>query len=713
MTDVIQLDFGVKPDISNLAVLPNEWVSGAFSSFSGGDGNTEVKLGGGKDRGSGGDKDRNPATELDQPANIERAREWCRNDAPIAVENQGGDGRTFNNACYIIDNFALSEGTTLAVMAEDWNKRCQPPWTLPGLATKVRNAWRYMQKRPGATAAEEEAVFGNLKDRPKILIQKGALHLTMAKTQRVLLEQADQYLNQNGGSTIPDQIFQRGGELVRLSRNLLQKTRANGTTVDETQTVEGVAVDAQYREKNALTIAVIRPPWLCTRLTRAINYGVVTDEGFKPVDVPMRLVNQIIGDSTQWEYPQLGGTIEAPTLRADGSVLDVPGYDPASGLHFDPGSINFPKIAPNPTKEEGVKAMKYLDVELLSSFPFQDQEGYEGVSKSVAMALMLTAVTRRSFPIAPAFAADSNEPESGKTMLLKAGGALMTGREIAGRPFSASEEERRKSIGTALYEGRPMLLFDNADGTTIEGASLEMMLTMPLFEDRKLGSHEGISAPTNALTAFSCNHISVGGTGMTTRIYVSRVVPKKSLAERLTDGDFRHADLIRWIFENRPQLIAAVLTVLRAFIVHGKDKMPSTKSRFVEWGNLIGNALIWYGYADPVLGCEGIKAEDPVKEAMAEVVRLWFDNFRRKPVRAADLAGCPEICAVIAGAEGLLRVQDVSVQVASSYIKRMVGVRLGGVFGVEQVAQSSTRRYTKRWRLVQVIPDDQLPDIGL
>jgi hypothetical protein len=73
------------------------------------------------------------------------------------------------------------------------------------------------------------------------------------------------------------------------------------------------------------------------------------------------------------------------------------------------------------------------------------------------MAFMHTAVTRRIFPTAPAFAADSNEPESGKSMLLKAAGALMTGREIAGRPFSQLEEERREAIGTAFVEGRPFL----------------------------------------------------------------------------------------------------------------------------------------------------------------------------------------------------------------------------------------------------------------
>jgi hypothetical protein len=108
---------------------------------------------------------------------------------------------------------------------------------------------------------------------------------------------------------------------------------------------------------------------------------------------------------------------------------------------------------------------------------------------------------------------------------------------------------------------------------------------------------------------------------MTTRVLACRIVPTKTLAQRLTDGDFRHRFPIDWIIKNRPRLIAAVLLALRAFIVHGEDRMPPTVSRFPEWGSLIGNALIWYGYPDPTRGGDAIREEDPVKEAMRTVVR--------------------------------------------------------------------------------------------
>jgi hypothetical protein len=43
-------------------------------------------------------------------------------------------------------------------------------------------------------------------------------------------------------------------------------------------------------------------------------------------------------------------------------------------------------------------------------------------------------------------------------------------------------------------------------------------------------------------------------------------------------------------------------------------------SRFPEWGKLIGNALIFYGYPDPTRGGYAIREADPVKEAMRDVV---------------------------------------------------------------------------------------------
>src|ERR1700738_5328165 len=156
----------------------------------------------------------------------------------------------------------------------------------------------------------------------------------MDETQAILVEQSRESLNENGGSTISDQIFQRDGRLVRLNRNL--HISDDSTAPAKTRTVDGVTVDHQYQERRALTIVEIRAPWLATRLNRSIQYmgQSAGKPGKKPVlkpkDVPLPLVNQLLGDETQWKFPSLFSTIEAPTLRADGSIPDEPGYDPAS-----------------------------------------------------------------------------------------------------------------------------------------------------------------------------------------------------------------------------------------------------------------------------------------------------------------------------------------------------------------------------------------------
>jgi hypothetical protein len=693
-----------------------------------------------------------PVIDLDKEENIAWAEDFLRNDAEPSIGGKGGEF-TMLKVAMILRERGISQPLAVELINDIYNipGRCDPQWEGEELERKIANGYIYASiNAPGGATAEAdfagddaEAEFASIKveepeevekevaerarrkseeqaepkpqsTRPQVRVLPSLLHEAMDETQAILIKQSRKSLNKNGGSTIADQVFQQGGRLVRLNRNLHLKQKKGHTVAAETKVVDGVIVDSQYQERNALTVLEVRAPWLTTRLGRTIQYmGPSAGKPvpgkkppLKPKDVPLSLVNQLIGDETQWKFPALFSTIEAPTLRADGSILDEPGYDPASGMFFDPGDIVFPKIKPNPTVAEGEAAIKFVDDEMLGSFPFVDQDGYKGVSRAVALAMQCTGPVRRGLKTAPAFAADSNEPESGKSMLLKAAGALMTGREIAGRPFSNNEEERRKALGTAFVENRPVLFFDNVD-CVIEGASLEMALTTPLFEDRKLGSHEGISAPTNSLTLFSANHVSVGGDGMSTRVLVSRIVPAKTLAQRLADGDFKHPNLIDWIIENRPKLIAAVLTALRAFIIHGHKDAKPTISRFPEWGNLIGNALIWYGYADPTRGGDAIRAADPVKEAMRGVVRAWGRQFGDAAVTAAQLVSSPEVREAIAGATKK-REQDITAHNAPAYIKKLIGVNLDLPSTVEAVPGPRSR--AQRWRLVQTERERMLPD---
>src|SRR5204863_334210 len=78
------------------------------------------------------------------------------------------------------------------------------------------------------------------------------------------------------------------------------------------------------------------------------------------IDCPKEVAETYLEREGQWQLPALTRVISAPTLRADGSVLDEPGYDARTGLLFDPQGAAFPKLAASPTREDAVAAVGVL-----------------------------------------------------------------------------------------------------------------------------------------------------------------------------------------------------------------------------------------------------------------------------------------------------------------------------------------------------------------
>jgi hypothetical protein len=65
-------------------------------------------------------------------------------------------------------------------------------------------------------------------------------------------------------------------------------------------------------------------------------------------------------------------------------------------------------------------------------------------------------------------------------------------------------------------------------------------------------------------------------------------------------ADFHRPHLLSWIAENRLQLLAGALTILRAYIVDGRPdmKLPAWGS-FEGWSALVRSAVVWVGMPDP------------------------------------------------------------------------------------------------------------------
>src|SRR5262249_9559090 len=121
-------------------------------------------------------------------------------------------------------------------------------------------------------------------------------------------------------------------------------------------------------------------------------------------------VNAILAREDWHDIRYLVGIVEAPTIRFDGSVIEAPGYDPATGLPYIPNG-SFPPVPSKPTKAQAKTAAESL-FSLVSDFPFQ------GNHKAAWLAALLTPLAR--FLIdgpCPIFLFDSNTSGAGKTLL--------------------------------------------------------------------------------------------------------------------------------------------------------------------------------------------------------------------------------------------------------------------------------------------------------
>jgi len=96
-----------------------------------------------------------PRPDLDTKRAAKRAKQYLLEEAPLAVENSGGDSTTYKVAARLKD-FGLDREQAFEAMAEHWNERCSPPWQADDLLRKISNAFDYGTRQPGEAAPEAD-----------------------------------------------------------------------------------------------------------------------------------------------------------------------------------------------------------------------------------------------------------------------------------------------------------------------------------------------------------------------------------------------------------------------------------------------------------------------------------------------------------------------------------------------------------------------------
>ena len=200
------------------------------------------------------------------------------------------------------------------------------------------------------------------------------------------------------------------------------------------------------------------------------------------VDPPQHLVKMVLARESRWTIPRVSGVITTPTLRADGSLVTTPGYDPRSELYLLPG-LTLPPIPEHPTREQARTALDLL-IDLFSEFSF-----VQSLDRAVAISGLLTAVVRGSLPTAPVYLVRANTPGTGKSYLVDVIAMIATGRLCPVITASRNEEETEKRLGAVLLGGSMIVSLDNCTHD-LAGELLCQLTERPLVKIRILGRSE-------------------------------------------------------------------------------------------------------------------------------------------------------------------------------------------------------------------------------
>ena len=348
---------------------------------------------------------------------------------------------------------------------------------------------------------------------------------------------------------------------------------------------------------------------------------------------PLNVVRDLLARPAWDGFPALEGIVEAPALRPDGTILDTPGYDPATRLvlHLPPGFIPAP-VPAVPTKGDVARALSLI-WEAIGELPYADP-----AAQANALGLLLTPVVRTAIagPV-PLALIDKPRAGTGASLFADVVALVATGRDASMTVAPRNEEEWRKRLTAVLLSGATVAVIDNV-GERLASDSLAAALTAGDWADRLLGKSEMVRVPNRATWICTGNNIGIGG-DLPRRCYLIRLDART--ARPWEREGFTHAPLKPWVQERRADLLAALLTLARAWWAAGR---PAAKVRtvgsFEAWSETIGGILAYAGVAGFLTNLpEFYERSDDEARQWEGFFRAWLREFGPRAVPVAEVAG--------------------------------------------------------------------------
>lgn len=600
-----------------------------------------------------------------------------------AIEGSGGDDHTFRVAALLRHDFALTYEEAWPLFAE-WNAACSPPWDESALADKLRGGDEY---GTGVYGAKRKAdLLPRVRDMLKRWREAGANPdglEALGKEIRQLAEGVD--------PIVAEQIQIEWQSTTGAGVRALALPRATvaGSSeipagaievtvrVDDVADKATAAIREQVFQRNGVLCEVapfdkatlifdLKTARIQDLMSRSTPYVRKDKEGVTPVAPPIAVAQIIHERRIHKDVREIDAVVTSPIFLADGTVLQKEGYNKTARIYLKP-SVKV-AVPDAPTLDDAREAVRVFH-RMLSGFRFVERADF-----SSWLAALLTPLVKAAIGNAPApmLCISAASPGAGKTLLAAVIAQIINGQGLETSSYSHEPPELEKRITAIVLRASTLGVFDDLNGRFGPDEVLDRMLTSSIWANRLLGGNDIPPLPNVPTWIATGNNIEPCGATVR-RIMMCKIeVTEENPSER---SGFAYDLEGGYALAHRAELLSAALTILRAYHVAGRpaQTLPGWGS-FSTWSQLVRNAIVWTGLADPHVTQR--RAQATMNDAERDAHDFWIGTVE------AAVDGAPGSIAALANsrdAQGVLGAREIfTTNSLHKWIHRFVDRPRGG-----------------------------------
>jgi hypothetical protein len=556
---------------------------------------------------------------------VDRCEKYIRK-IPHHIEKASGHKKIYHTACVIAGDYGLRGGEGFQLL-QAWNAVSDHPdsgesqahlertWRSALLATEGKpqplrwqcyreftKDWNRSKPRAISSPVGGSVEAGEPDGRTLVVIREGQEAVA-----------ADQIMEALADHRVP--LFRRDGQSIAIFDGVPMEGKPDDLwSAPQERARAGTPPDGWVHKRISET---------CDTRKARINRRTGEEE-YTATNVPPKLVEIIVKSPDR--LPPLNGLVFGPVVEPDGRLMNENGYDSESGFYFT-SPVKGLEIPENPTLEDARAAEREL-WDVVRDFPWADPE----VDYPRWLSLLFTQALRYKLKQVPLGLITGPAAGAGKTTLSWMIGYLLHGVSPISQSWTdcsdrGGEERMGAQLVNLIHAGEALAVLDNVpSGTEMRSAELNQFLTCEKFQKRTHHQNKG----ENSGGEQKCQLLANGNNVIPASDLIQRtlIVRFRPTGESHRGKEFRF-DAKAHVTQNRTRLLAAILTIVRAYRLAGS---PQPKGD--NWGSFEGwvagpVALTrWLTGTDPIKGIAREWVEvDPETVAREKVLLAWHDLF--------------------------------------------------------------------------------------